>query len=356
MIKLCKIFIVIKAVVTFKCSKLTNRMYRFLYCFLFSIILFSKTYGQLSPSDKKIMDSLLQTDELLKMIDGLDVDRSYFRINIGVGNRLFTEKNKAVENLQSNNQLVFTPSVGYFHKSGLSISFTGFLLSQNSKTDFYQYALSPSYSFSKGKLADATLSYSHYFKKDNYSSSTSPFDDELYGSVILKKFWIKPGISVGYSSGKYQEIIKVDTVVMILNRPTPVKFTDTATTKISSFSIAASIEHDFNLYTVLSKRDGLRLTPQLSLISGINNYSVSNKKSVQLYNTYIKKKLKRLQRFKSSTGDSKFELQSAGLDLDLNYTIGKFYLEPELYLDYYLPKTEDKRFTQIFNFNIGITF
>lgn len=331
-------------------------MYRSLYCFLFSLILFFKTYGQLTPSDKKIMDSLLQNDELMKMLNGLGKEESYFRINVGVGNRLFTERNKAVENLQTNNQLVVTPSVGYFHKSGLSLSLTGFLLSENNKTDFYQYALSPSYSYSKGKLLDATLSYSHYFKKANYSSSASPFDDEFYGSTTLKKYWIKPGISVGYSSGKYVEIINVDTVVVIANRPTPIKFIDTATTSISSFSVAASIEHDFNFYNVLSTKDGLRFTPQLSLITGMNDYSVSNKKSLQLYNTYVKRRLKRLQRFQSSAGENKYEIQSAGLDLDLNYTIGKIYLEPELYLDYYLPNTDDKRFTQIFNFNIGITF
>ncbi len=331
-------------------------MCRALFCFFISTILFSKTYGQLNPADKKIMDSLLQNDELMKMIDNLGADESYLRVNIGIGNRLFTERNKAVDNLQSNSPLVFTPSVGYFHKSGLSISFTGFLLSQNNKTDFYQYTLSPSYSYSKGKLMDATLSYSHYFKKDNYNSSTSPFDDELYGSVMLKKYWIKPAISVGYSSGKYYQIINVDTIIIIMNRPTPIKFVDTASTSISSFSITASIEHDFNFYSLLSKKDGLRLTPQLSIITGINDYSVSNKKSIQLYNTYVKKRIKRLQRFQSSQGKSVYQVQSAGLDLDLNYTIGKLYLEPELYLDYYLPKTEDKRFTQIFNFNIGITF
>ncbi|MDQ6762632.1 MAG: hypothetical protein M3015_08395 [Bacteroidota bacterium] len=302
------------------------------------------------------MDSLLQNDELMKMISHLGEDQSYFRINIGIGNRLFTEKNKAVENLQTNGQLVFTPSVGYFHKSGLSLSFTGFLLSENNKTDFYQYALSPSYSYSKGKWVDVILSYSHYFKKTNYSSSASPFDDEFYGSGILKKYWIKPSVSIGYSSGRYNEIVNVDTIVMIANRPAQIKFIDTATTTISSFSVAAGIEHDFNFFNLLSKKDGLRLTPQLSIITGINDYSVSNKRSVQLYNTYVKRKLKHLKHFQPTTAKSNYEVQSVGFDLDLNYTIGKFYLEPEVYLDYFLPATNDKRFTQIFNFNIGITF
>ncbi len=331
-------------------------MHKTLYCFLVTVIFLTKAYGQLTPSDKKIMDSLLQNDELLKMINALGEYQSYFRINAGIGNRLFTEKNKAVENLQTTNQFVFTPSIGYFHKSGFGISFTGYLFNQTNKTDFYQYALSPSYFYSKGKWINTSLSYTHYFKKANYRSSASPFNDEFYGSVGLKKYWVKPAVSIGYSSGKYREIVNVDTVVMILNLPTPVKFIDTATTVISSFSVATSIEHDFNFYNVLSKKDGLSITPQLSIITGINDYSVNNKKRIQLYNTYVKRRLKRLQRFQSSPGKSNYELQSLGFDLDLNYGIGKFYFEPELYLDYYLPKTDDKRFTQIFNFNIGITF
>ena len=51
-----------------------------------------------------------------------------------------------------------------------------------------------------------------------------------------------------------------------------------------------------------------------------------------------------------------YQAQSLGLDLNLNYSIGIFYFAPEFYIDYYLPKTNDKRVTQIFNLNTGITF
>ena len=135
---------------------------------------------------------------------------------------------------------------------------------------------------------------------------------------------------------------------------------DTATTRISSFSLSPYIEHDFTFYTIFSKKDALRFTPQVSLTAAINNYSVSHKSSSQLFMLYTKKHLKKLRRFQSSSGSENskgnFEIQSVGLDLDLNYSIGKFYIEPEIYLDYYLPKTDDKVFTRLYNFNIGITF
>ncbi|MEP6583780.1 MAG: hypothetical protein ABJA90_05925 [Ginsengibacter sp.] len=331
-------------------------MLRAILYFLFSVCWFSKSYAQVTPSDKQIMDSLIQNDEFLKMLNKMDDTESYFRINIGIGNRLSGGNNKSVQNLETKNQLVFTPSVGYFHKSGLSLSFAGYLLSDHNSLNFYQYALSPSYSFSKGKVADALLSYIHYFKESTYNASASPFNDEIYASLIFKKPFIKPGFSASYSSGRYKEIIKVDTTVIILNRPTLIKYIDTTTTKISSFSISANIEHDFSFYKLLSKKDGLRFTPQLSLISGVNNYSVSHQSSTQFYNLFTKRQLKRLRRFQSPGADSKFELQSIGLDFDFNYSIGKIYVEPEVYFDYFLPKTDDKAFTQVYNFNIGITF
>ena len=331
-------------------------MLRALVFCLFAIVLFSKSYAQVSPSDKQIMDSLIQNDEFLKMLDKLDDAKSYFRINVGIGNRLFSGNNKAVQNLDGQNQLVFTPSLGYFHKSGLSLFFAAYLLNEDNKFNFYQYAISPSYAYSKGKIADALISYIHYFKKSSYNISTSPFDNEIYANLLFKKPFVKPGFSASYSSGKYNEIVKVDTTLIILNRPAHIKYVDTASTEISSFSFSASVEHDFTFYKLLSSNDGLRITPQLSLISGINNYTVSHKSSTQLYNLYTKRKLKRLRRFQSSSEKGKYEIQSLGLDLDLNYSFGKFYIEPELYVDYYFPKTDSESFTQIYNFNIGITF
>ena len=124
-------------------------MQRILLFFLAGIFMLSKSYGQLSPSDQHILDSLLQNDELLKMINNYDKNFSYFRVNVGVGNNLYSSQDKSIESLQSSQRFVVSPSVGYYHKSGFGISFAGFLLTDNNKTDFYQYTLTPSYSYKK---------------------------------------------------------------------------------------------------------------------------------------------------------------------------------------------------------------
>ncbi len=83
---------------------------------------------------------------------------------------------------------------------------------------------------------------------------------------------------------------------------------------------------------------------------------ITHTSSLDYYNSYTKKSLKRIRHFQSQGNNNNYQLQSLGFDLDINYSIGKFYFEPDVYLNYYLPDTNDNRFTQIFNFNIGITF
>ncbi len=331
-------------------------MRRILFFFLAGLLLSSKLHAQLSPSDQHILDSLLKNDEMLKMINNLSKNSSYFRINAGIGNKLYSNQDKSVESLQSSQTLVFTPSVGYYHKSGFGISFAGFLLNENNKTDFYQYTLTPSYNYNKGKFADLLISYTHYFEKSKYSYNTSPIQDEFYGNILFKKPWFKPGIALGYASGKFDQLIHIDTTVRILTQLVHILYNDTITTKISSYSIAGSVEHSFMFFNLFSIKDGIIITPQLSLISGINTYDVSHTSSLANFSTYTKQRLRRIRHFQSQSNNEQYQLQSVGLDLDVNYSIGKFYFEPDLYLNYYLPDTNDERFTQIFNFNIGITF
>lgn len=330
-------------------------MRRFLYLILITFIFFSKTSGQTNPSDKHIIDSLLQNDDFFKMMSDLGA-KNYFRMNVGIGNKLYGESNKSVESLQSNDQFVFSPSVGYYHKSGFGISFTGYLFDENNKTDFYQYTLSPSYDYVSGKVIGASFYYTHYFEKDVYTVRTSPIQNDFYGSINLKKLWLRPGISAGYSTGKSHEIIKIDTTIKVQNQHVRIKYTDSATIHLNSFSVAASVQHVFGFDKLFSSKDALSFIPQLSLITGINKYVVNHKSTQSDFNAYTKKKIKRVKHFQSQSNNDKYELQSVGLDLYLDYSIAKFYIEPELYLDYYLPKTNDKRFTQVFNLNFGITF
>ena len=96
----------------------------------------------------------------------------------------------------------------------------------------------------------------------------------------------------------------------------------------------------------------------IKIVGGKRNTQdkVHHKSTIENYISFTRKKIKSIRHFQSQSDNDKFDLQSFGLDLDANYVTGKFYIEPEIYFDYYLPSTSDKRFSQIYSLNIGITF
>jgi hypothetical protein len=55
-------------------------------------------------------------------------------------------------------------------------------------------------------------------------------------------------------------------------------------------------------------------------------------------------------------GNNKFQLQSVAASADLTYSTGKFFLQSNLYVDYYLPETTTKRLSAIYTVTAGLTF
>ncbi|MEO6838087.1 MAG: hypothetical protein ABI261_08795 [Ginsengibacter sp.] len=331
-------------------------MLKILFCSVFVFFISSVAFAQKDSTDKQILDSLIKNDEFLKLLNNLGKTTSYFQVSAGIGNSLLNGNDMAAKTLQSSNTIVFTPSVGYFHKSGFGVSANGYLLNENQGTKFYQYSVSPYYVYNQSKVINALVAYTHYFIKDVYNTVSSPIQNDFYGSLSLKKPFLSPGISVGYSSGKSNEIIKIDTVLKIQDQRVRINYIDTVNILLKSISVTASLKHDFNFFNLFSEQDGLRFTPEILLNAGINRYQIKHNSSISDFNSLTKKKLKKVRHILTQIDRQSWLIQSVGVDLDLNYVIGKFNFEPDLYLNYYLPKTNDKNFSQIYNFNIGMTF
>lgn len=101
---------------------------------------------------------------------------------------------------------------------------------------------------------------------------------------------------------------------------------------------------------MLSKNDAVSFTPTLMANAGAGKINIMHKSNIALLNYFIRKgRVPRLQ-------TNQFELQSTGLNMDLIYTVGNITIEPQLYMDYYLPETDSKRFTHVFVFNIAYSF
>lgn len=312
------------------------------------------TVAQTGTELQSSLDSMLQNDAFAQMLDSMNSApaKSTFDISVGFGNRLFSLRNNSLTADQADiKKLIVTPSVGYFHKSGFGISLTTFMGSDSGTTRVFQTGITPSFDYS-GKKVSAGIAYTRYIDNASLTVSPSPFQNDLFAYVSAEKGLLQPGLAIGYASGKYKEY--VDSIRIRPSPLPPVRIRDTTTYKLKDFSLLASVKHDFEFYQVFGKNDGLLITPQLMLIAGSQKYTVKSTA------TAITRRpgggVIRLRNSSTSTDNTGFTLQSAAFSVDMDYSTGKFYVRPQLYLDYYLPQTDGKRLTSTFSCTLGVSF
>ena len=317
-----------------------------------SLLLFQGSFAQtktLTEAEKASLDSMLKNDEFFNMMKSALKPKSYFEISATAGNSYFSVKNKRIEASQLESKLVITPVIAYNHKKGWGLSAAAFLTSFNGRSDFYQFSLTPSYTVLTSKKIAASVSYTRFFRRDGYNDAASPIQNDLYGTIYLKKPWLQPGLSLGFSGGKNTAYKYIDTVLFGVRR----MFTDTAKTKIRSFSVSAFVQHSFEWFDVLKKDDGISVTPKIIVNAGSNRYT---EKHYNPYSSFFKRILQRMKNVGRLQDNTSFELQSMAFNLDVNYLVGDFGFQPQVYFDYYLPDTTDKKFTCIYSFCISYTF
>jgi hypothetical protein len=324
-------------------------MYKFLIL-LFLSTAASYAYGQtdsLTKEEKRLLDSMFNNDEFIKLM--MKKKKSYVDVNMGMSNGIFSLKNNALNAGQAQtNKIYYTPSVGYYHKKGPAITLTGFLASDNGDLKMYQYAISPSYTYSNKKFA-AGISYTRFIEGSTASFDVSPFKNDIYANALYKKTWIQPGIALGYAFGKQVEYF--DTAFWVLNRVVHIR--DTVTTKLSGFSLTLSATHKWEFWELINKKDAIQFQPTLMLNGGSQKTNTTH--SNRLLNRFprLSNYFKRLDC--DSCTSQNFKLQSLAFLAQLTYYYGKFYVQPQIYLDYYLPTTTYKRLTSLFSVTAGVS-
>lgn len=321
-----------------------------LFC---TVLLTAFILGTSAQTPQSVLDSMLQQDAFMQLFDSLDKQppKSSVDINVGLGNRLFSLTNKSLTADQGDvNKLIYTPSVAYFHKSGFGLAVTAFLGSDNSHLALFQTGISPSYDYSDKKIS-VGIAYTRYLLNNSLSVAPSPFQNDFYAYISANKGAIQPGLSIGYASGKYTEY--TDSIRIRPAPLPPIRIKDTTQYKLQDWSVMASAKHDFSFYGLLNKNDGLVLTPMVMVVGGTQKYKVSSK--TVAITRRPQGNILRLRNNSSSVDQTNFALQSAAFSLDLDYGIGKFYLRPQLYMDYYLQSTTGNRLTATFSCVLGVS-
>lgn len=330
------------------------RIYLLLLCFMLSCFFAKAQTDTLSKEDKRLLDSMFKNDAFINL---MKQDKNHLDISIGIGNGAFSEHNNAANATEINKQLVYTPAVTYRLKNGLSFAATAFITGDSSdKPEIYQVGLTAGYEY-YGKKIYAGGSYTRYLSDQNKYNGKSIYQNDLSAYVKLAKGLFQPGIMLGYVSGKYKELNYLirDTTIHLPNPPpngrdTVIRriFRDSTDNKTSYFSVTATVGHDFYFYNLFSKKDELDFIPTLMLNMGSDKLSQTHTNRIFDRPAFSKRK--------KSEYSNKFQLQSVAASFDFTYMIKKFFIQPVLYLDYYLPETTENRFSAVFSVSAGISF
>jgi len=144
-----------------------------------------------------VMDSLMKDFDLF--LDSLAAPKSFFNVSLGAGNGYFSFENKNSVYLTSRRKLILTPGIGYFHKSGLGLSATAFMLADNGLS-MYQMSFSPSYDLIRRAFSTG-ISYTRYVQKDSVDFYLTPVQNELFAYFSYKNWWIRPSVNIAYGWG-----------------------------------------------------------------------------------------------------------------------------------------------------------
>ena len=299
-----------------------------------------KNYAQIKsvyPTNNNESIKVLKDTSLIS--SDSDKPTSNFIFNSSIGNTLFGNRNTAVKSKTFvNNTIIYSPSISYTNKSGLSLAVQAYYLNDGiSGLGISQYSITPGFELQGNKNLEFSVSFAHYIVNDIYSAYASPIQNEFYTSLMYKKTWLRPGIAIDYSAGTFKEVQRLRNLY------------DSTTNKVKSFSLITSVSHEFNLSKILGISDDFHFTPSLLLNTGNSNTVIQHKTNTVNRASVFSHKKGKLAKLDNTS----FKPESIGLGLDLSYTSGKFTFAPQAYFDYTIPKIDTKQLATILNFTIS---
>jgi hypothetical protein len=336
---------------------------RLLLCFLLAAanVCFGQDKKPVTGIDTTVYDYDEIFSELDILLDSLYTPRSFLVVNASAGNNFFNFTKNPTDLSNNISLFVVSPGIGYFHKSGLGISASSSVVYGEEGYVPFQYSFSGSFDYLKKKTFIAGVSYSRIFTEKGLNFYTSPLQNEGYAYFTYRDHWLKPSVSGTYGWGSRQSVqLQEESIRKIKKKgaqqsPSPTPTPVTTNESVVDFNLIASVRHDFYLKKLLSQNDYLRLTPQLSFTSGTQQYgfnSVASPSAVQKRNGRSV-----LSSVQNITLDDKLTFQplSVTMQFRTEYAKGKFFVQPQVFLDYYIP-TSSGNFTTSFLVNIGYIF
>lgn len=333
---------------------MTSALTKRLICLLVGCLCFA-----LGRAQGKANDSLAYYDDLFNeldnFIDSLTAPRTMVLVNLSVSNNYLNYLSQEEFSLKPQRKINLAPSLGYYHKSGLGINASGSIIRDNNKINPYQFILTGSYDYLHSDAFISGVSMTRFFTKDSLSFYTSPLQNELNFYFTYKRWWVKPSVTASYGWGSrlaYED--RADYITWLRLRPYGYTRINTQES-ISDFSVSASVRRDFYWLDLLGNNYVLKVSPQIVFVSGTQKFGFN-----QTSDSYISNKNRRHNVLYNSENvylDDSVYFQPLSLTafLKSEVSLGKFYVQPQVALDYYFPAKE-KNLSTGFVLNTGLIF
>lgn len=292
--------------------------------------------------------------ELDALIDSLLSPRSFTMFNVAIGQSFLSYEGKSQITTQTKRQLTYSPSIGYYDKTGFGVGIGASLVNDGTSMNPYQYSVTGSYDYLQSRSFITGLSLTHFFTKGNLPFYTSPLQNDVYGYFTYRKLWFKPSVGLSYGWGNRDDFEEREERIQEIN------LTRNGFTRINTresfidLNLITSIRHDFYFLNTLSS-DYIRITPQISFVSGTQQFGFNQTSNT--YATVRRTGRNILYNTENIALDDQLYFQPVSLStfLKAEYAKGKFYLQPQFILDYYFPASSEN-FSTAFVVNTGFIF
>lgn len=314
----------------------------------------------ISPNKDAVLSDTIDYDDLFQdfdaFMDSILSPHSYFLASLSISKGYYSFQTKNISTLiEPTKKLTYSPTLAYYHKNGIGFTTTGSIINDGQNVNLYQFAITPSYDYLENKSLATGVSFTKFFTKDSLPFYTTPLQNELYGYFTYRKLWFRPTVAASYGWGSRSDYMKRESVIQDLRlRRNGFTYINTEES-VSDFSLMLSVRHDFYWLDVLAFNDHIRFTPQVTFTSGTQKFGFNQSSST--YATVIRTGSNVLYSTEEIYLDDQIKFQPLSLSLFLRgeYSVKKFFIQPQFALDYYFP-AEKNNFTTLFSLNLGFMF
>ena len=113
------------------------------------------------------IDTTLNYDELFQdfdaFMDSILSPHSYFLGSLSIGKGYYSFETKNSSLIETSKKLTYSPTLGYYHKTGWGITATGYIVNDQKNMNFYQVSFTPSFEPIPGHIPPLLCAHNHIF-------------------------------------------------------------------------------------------------------------------------------------------------------------------------------------------------